>query len=83
MRSNPSDDAPLIGFTTTMRKWINITTPNAIAMKSILLETHYKYDRLHDIANFLDMIDKSQTISYLQDNMTSIIVVVSTTHTTK
>ncbi len=40
MRLNPYDDAPLIGFTIDMKKWINSTIPKAIATKSIILETH-------------------------------------------
>lgn len=65
MRLNPSDDAPLVGFTVAMNKWISNATLKVIATKFILLETHYKYDKLNNMAKLLDMIDKSWITSYL------------------
>jgi hypothetical protein len=48
-----------IGFTMALRNWISSTTPKSIVEESILLETHYKYDKLNNMTKLLDMIDKS------------------------
>jgi hypothetical protein len=56
---------------------------NAITAEFITLDTHYKYDRFNDMVELLNVINKKETVSYLQDDTTSIIVVGSTTHTTK
>jgi hypothetical protein len=52
-------------------------------MEAILLESHYKFDRVANMVTLLDVIDKEMTTSFLQDNATSTIVVVCTTHITK
>jgi hypothetical protein len=59
MKLNPSDDTLLAGFTTALRKWINSTTPESIVIESAILETHFKYDRLNNMAKLLEVIDKS------------------------
>jgi hypothetical protein len=65
MRLNPSNDVPPTRFTIALRKWIINVIPKVIATKSILLDTHYKYDRLNDMAKFLNVVDKKEMVSYL------------------
>ncbi len=59
MRLNPFDDALSIGFTMALKNWISSATPKSIATKSIILETHYKYDSFNNMAKLMDMIDKN------------------------
>jgi hypothetical protein len=47
-------------------------------MEAILLESHYKFDRVGNMVTLLDVIDKEMTTSFLQDNAISTIVVVCT-----
>lgn len=49
--------------------------------KEILLDSHYKFERIDNMANFLDVINKEQVASFLHDDAIKIIVVVCTTHT--
>jgi hypothetical protein len=58
MRLNPSNDVPPTRFTIAFRKWIINVIPKVIATKFILLDTYYKYDRLNDMAKFLNVVDK-------------------------
>lgn len=83
MKTNLSNDAPLAKFTTTLRKWICSVTLEAIAAKLFFLDTHQKEDKLNDMAKLLDVVDEREMVSSLQDDATSTIVVMSTTHTTK
>jgi hypothetical protein len=62
-----------------LRRWIERTSSEGITTKFILLDTHYMYD----MAEILDVIDKTKLISFLQDNATNIFIVISTTHTIK
>ncbi len=41
------------------------------------------YDRVNDMVELLDVIDKTNIISFLQDDGTNIFIVVSTTHIIK
>jgi hypothetical protein len=49
MKFNPFDDASIVEFTTTLKKWISNATLEAIAMEFIPLNAYYKYDRLNDM----------------------------------
>lgn len=82
MKLNPSDDALLIGFN-CLEKMDKQHRSRGYRYRVILLEIHYKYDRLNDMVELLNVIDKSKMVSYLQDNTTSTVIVTSTTHTTK
>lgn len=42
-----------------LRNWISNATPKSIVEESILLKTHYKYDKLNNMAKLIDVIDKS------------------------
>lgn len=65
MKLNPSNDVPPTRFTIALRKWIINVILKVIATKSGLLDTHYKYDRLNDMAKFLNVVDKKEMVSYL------------------
>jgi hypothetical protein len=48
-----------------LRRWIENIVPVGIAAKSILLDTpHYMYDMVNDMAELLDVIDKTDSISF-------------------
>jgi hypothetical protein len=49
----------------------------------ILLDIHYKYDKVENMAGLLDVIDKESCASFLMDNATRTIVVIYTTHSMK
>jgi hypothetical protein len=80
---NPSNETPFASFKTTLKRWIKSTTIKGIVTGSILLDTHYMYDNVNDMAKLLDVIDKMNLASFLQDDDTSTFIVVSTTHTIK
>jgi hypothetical protein len=58
MRLNPSNKAPPIGFKTTLKRWIESIVLEGIIVKSILLDTCYIYDKVNDMAELLDVLDK-------------------------
>ncbi len=65
-----------MGFKCALQKWIKNGTSKRNGVKEILLDSHDKFERIDDMANFLDVIDKEQMASFLHDNATKIIVVV-------
>ncbi len=83
MRLNPSNEASLISFKIALKRWIESTILEGIVVKSILLDTHYMYDKVNDLVELLDVIDKTNLVSFLQDDGTSTFIVVSTMHTIK
>jgi hypothetical protein len=66
-----------------MQKWIQSGTPEDNAVEAILLDIHYKYDRVENMVGLLDVINKESCTSVLMDDTTMNIVVVCTTHNTK
>jgi hypothetical protein len=81
---NPfDDDASPSKFTIALKKWITNVASKTIITKFITLDTHYKYDRFNDMVKLLNVVNKREIVSYLQDDTTSIIVVISTIHTTR
>ncbi len=46
LKLNPSNKTPLAKFKQALEKWIQSGTPKDNATKAILLDTHYKYDRV-------------------------------------
>jgi hypothetical protein len=83
MRLNPSNEASHASFKTTLKRWIKSISPKGIAVESILLDTHYMYDKVNDMVEFLDVIDKTESSSFLQDDVISTFDVMLTTHTIK
>jgi hypothetical protein len=47
------------------------------------LDTHYMYNKVNDMAKLLDVLDKMDWTSFLQDDSTSTFNVVSTFHIIK
>jgi hypothetical protein len=52
------------GFKTTLKIWIENIVLEAIAAESILLNTHYMFDMLDDMAELLDVIDKRELVHF-------------------
>jgi len=67
------NEALPLGFKTTLKRWI----------ESIILEGITPKFMVNDMVEILEVINKMESISFLQDDTTSTFVVVSTTHTTK
>lgn len=65
IRLNPSDDASIAEFMTTLKKWISSATLEAIVIEFIPLDTRYKYDRLNDMTKLLNVVNKREMVSYL------------------
>ncbi len=83
MKLNPFDKTLLTCFKIALKRWIESTIPEGITTESILLDTHYMYDKVNDMVELLNVIDRMHSTSFLQDNNTSTFIVVSTTHTIK
>jgi len=65
MRLNPSNKAPPSSFKTALKRWIGNIVPKGILAKCIHLDTHYMYDRVNDMMELLDVIDKTNSASFL------------------
>ncbi len=57
--------------------------PKDNATEAILLDTHYKYDRVKNIVGLLDVIDNKSCTLFLMDNSTKTITIIYTTHNMK
>jgi spore coat polysaccharide biosynthesis predicted glycosyltransferase SpsG len=60
MRLNPFNKA-----LTALKRWIKNVVPEGIIVESILLDTHYMYDKVNDMAKNLVVIDKTNSTSFL------------------
>jgi hypothetical protein len=83
IRLNPSDETLLVSFKITLRRWMKSIILEGIVTKSIFLDTHYMYVKVYDMVELLDVIDKMDLTSILQDDDTNTFIVVSTTHIIK
>jgi hypothetical protein len=83
LKLNPSDEAPPIGFKWALEKWIQSGIQEDNAAEAILLNIHYKYDRVENMAGLLDVIDKESYALFLMDDTIITIAIVYTTHSTK
>jgi mRNA deadenylase 3'-5' endonuclease subunit Ccr4 len=81
MRLNPFDKTPPIGYKIALKRWIESIALEGIATKFILLDIHYMYEKVNDMVELLDVIDKMDSTSFLQDDSTSTFTIVSTTQT--
>jgi hypothetical protein len=52
-------------FKIALKRWIESIVPLGIAIESILLDTHYMYDMVNDMAELLDVTDKTDSNSFL------------------
>jgi hypothetical protein len=55
MRLKPQNEAPLAGFKCALQKWIESGTSKGNAVP---LDSHYKFEKVDNMAGFLDVIDK-------------------------
>jgi len=83
LRLNPLDKAPLVGFTRALKKWIKSGILEDNVAEVILLDIHYKYDRVENMVGLLDVIDKESCASFLMDNATRTITIVCIIHSMK
>lgn len=83
MRLNPLDEVSPTRFKHALQKWIESGTLEGNVVEAILLDSHYKFERINNMAGLLDVIDKEEMASILHDNATRIITVVCTTHMIK
>jgi hypothetical protein len=79
LRLNPFDKALYAGFKTALKRWIESIALEGIVVESILFNTHHMYD----MVELFDVIDKTKSTLFLQDDTTNTSVVVPTTHTIK
>jgi len=82
-RLNPLDKMHPLGFKCSLEKWIQSGISKENVVEAILLEIHYKFDQIDNMITMLDVIDKETATSFLQNNVTSIIAVICTTHIAK
>jgi hypothetical protein len=80
---NPSDEAPLVGFKWALEKWIQNGTPKDNVVEAILLDIHYKYDKIENMVGLLDVIDKEFYTSFFMDDAIRSITIVCMIHSTK
>ncbi len=64
LRLNPSDEAPPLGFKHSLEKWIQNGNAEDVVVEVILLNSHYKYDRVN-MSSLLDVMDKDLLASFL------------------
>lgn len=64
-RLNPSYEAPPSGFKHYLEKWIQNGNAKDVAVKAILLDSHYKYDKVDNMLGLLDVINKESLASFL------------------
>jgi hypothetical protein len=58
MRFNPSNKAPPTGFKCVLHKWIKSGTLEGNASEAILLDSHYKFKRIDNMAGLFDVINR-------------------------
>jgi uncharacterized protein YicC (UPF0701 family) len=83
MRLNSSNEALPMGFKRALQKWIQSRTSEGNAIEAILLDSHYKFERIDNIVSLLDVINKEQMTSFLHDNAIRKIAIVCATHIIK
>jgi hypothetical protein len=62
---NPSNEASLASFKTTLKKWVKNIALEGIAIESFFFYTHYMNDMVIDMAELLDVINKIKSSSFL------------------
>jgi len=65
MRLKPFNETLPSSFKTTLKRWIGSIAPKGILAECIHLETHYMYDRVNDMVELLDVIDKIDSTYFL------------------
>jgi hypothetical protein len=83
LRFNPSNEAPHVGFKCASEKWIQSETVEDNVVEPIILDIHYKYDKVENMVGLLDVINKESCTLFLMDDVTRTITIIYTTHSTK
>jgi hypothetical protein len=83
LRLNPSNEAPHVGFKQALEKWIQSGTVEDNVLEAIMLDTNYKYDKVENMVDLLDVINKESCTLVLMDDATRTVIVIYTTHNTK
>ncbi len=65
LKLNPSNEAPPLGFKRSLEKWIQSASVEDVATEAILLDSHYKYDRVNNMLGLWDVMDKESSASFL------------------
>ncbi len=65
MKLHPSNEAPPSRFKCSLEKWIHNGSAKDVAKKSIMLDNHYKYDKVDKMLSPLDVINKESSTSFL------------------
>lgn len=65
MKQNPFDEAPLSSFKFALLKWVESAILEAFAVEEILLDTHYKFDRVGSMAKLKEVISTFKLASCL------------------
>ncbi len=66
-----------------LHKWIENITLDGNATEAILLDSHYKFEKVDNMVGFLNVINREHMASFLHDDATRTITVVCTTHRVK
>jgi hypothetical protein len=61
----PQIEAPPLGFKRSLEKWIQSASVEDVATEAILLDSHYKYDRVNNMLGLWDVMDKESSASFL------------------
>jgi hypothetical protein len=56
IRLNPSNKAPSSGFKFALLKWVQSATQEALVIEEILLDTHYMFDHVGNMAGLKEVI---------------------------
>jgi hypothetical protein len=83
LKLKPLDEAPPSRFKYVLKKWIQSGSVEDVTTKAIMLNSHYKYDKVDNMSGLLDVINKESLASFLQDDAIRTIAIVCTTHNTK
>jgi hypothetical protein len=83
MKLNPFDKAPLFNFKSTPLMWVQSAILKTLVPKESFLDTHYRFNRVGNMAGLKGVIDTSKVFSFLQDRAPHVIAMVCTTHTLK
>jgi hypothetical protein len=65
MKVKPSNKAPLSCFKSTLLKWVQNTTPKTLIVREILVDTHYRFNRVGSMAGLKEVINTPKLASFL------------------
>jgi hypothetical protein len=65
MKLKPSNKAPLYGFKFMLLKWVQNTTPKTLIVREILIDTHYRFNHVGNMARLKEVINMPKLASFL------------------